>query len=164
MKKLKFYKVKEKYIMYLNQYDKKISKSYGEKAKRPFIGIVLEIDNVLYFAPFTSPKKKHLTMKNTIDFLKIDNGKLGAINFNNMIPIPIDECELIDVEKEKNESYRNLLYKQINWCNEKNNNKVILNKAYNLYHKVINKKIPENIIKRCCDFKKLEEKSKEFKK
>lgn len=26
-------------------------------------------------------------MKNQIDFIKIDDGKLGAINLNNMIPV-----------------------------------------------------------------------------
>ena len=101
-------------------------------------------------------------MKNTIDFLKIDKGRLGAINFNNMIPIPLEECELIDIENEENENYRNLLYKQIDWCNEKNNINIILNKAQNLYYKVINNKLPERIIKRCCDFKMLEEKSKKY--
>ena len=41
-----------------------------------------------YFAPLSSPKQKHLKMKNDIDFYKLSNGKLGAINFNNMIPVP----------------------------------------------------------------------------
>jgi len=26
-------------------------------------------------------------MKNTVDFFKIDDGRLGAVNFNNMIPV-----------------------------------------------------------------------------
>ena len=36
-------------------------------------------------------------MKNSIDFYKIDSGKLGAINFNNMIPIPEQEYTYIDI-------------------------------------------------------------------
>ena len=163
MKKLNFYTVKEEYVKYMSQFDKKISKSYDEKARRPFIGIVLNVDGILYFAPFSSPKAKHLKMKNTIDFLKIDNGNLGAINFNNMMPIPIDQCVKIDVANESDQTYKTLLYKQINWCNEKGNTLVILNKAKNLYNKVINKKLPQRIIDRCCDFKMLEEKSKEYK-
>lgn len=163
MEKLNFYTVKERYVKYMSQFDKKISKSYAEKARRPFIGIVLNVDGILYFAPFTSPKLKHLKMKNTIDFLKIDNGNLGAINFNNMIPIPIDQCVKIDVENESDEIYKTLLYKQINWCNEKENRLLILNRAKNLYNKVVNKKLPQRIIDRCCDFKMLEEKSKEYK-
>ena len=35
-------------------------------------------------------------MKNTIDFFKIKNGELGAVNFNNMIPV--DEASLKEAE------------------------------------------------------------------
>ena len=93
-------------------------------------------------------------MKNTIDFLKIDNGNLGAINFNNMIPIPMEQCIKIDVESQQDETYKT--YKQIHWCNERENANVILNRA-------INKKLPQRIIDRCCDFKMLEEKSQQYK-
>lgn len=48
-----------------------------------------------YFAPLSSPKQKHLKMKNDIDFYKLSNGKLGAINFNNMIPVPDGSYTLI---------------------------------------------------------------------
>lgn len=58
-----------------------------EKELRSFIGIVFEINNCEYFASLSSPKEKHLKMHNTLDFVKIDNGKFGAINFNNMMPI-----------------------------------------------------------------------------
>lgn len=163
MEKLNFYIVKEEYVKYMSQFDKRISKSYDEKARRPFIGIILKVNKILYFAPFTSPKPKHLKMKNTIDFLKIDNGNLGAINFNNMIPIPIEQCIKIDVENEQDQTYKTLLYKQIHWCNERENANIILNRAKNLYNKVINKKLPQRIIDRCCDFKMLEEKSQQYK-
>lgn len=162
MNKLNFYKINEKYIKYISQFDKKISISYDEKARRPFIGIVLEVNGVLYFAPFTSPKEKHINMKNTIDFLKIDEGRLGAINFNNMIPIPIEECVKIDVGNEKDENYKMLLYKQIKWCNEKQNATIILRKAENLYKKVCCRKLPQRIIDRCCNFKILEKKSQQY--
>lgn len=161
MNKLNFYIVKEKYILYMREFDRRISKNYAEKSKRPFIGIILEVNEVLYFAPFTSPKKKHLKMKNKVDFLKIDEGKLGAINFNNMIPVPIEQCIKIDVENEKDNKYKMLLYKQINWCNK--NTKMILHRAELLYNKVINNKLPKNIIDRCCNFRLLEEKSKNYK-
>ena len=163
MNKLNFYKINDKYVKYISKFDNKISRSYAEKARRPFIGIVLNVEGILYFAPFTSPKKKHLKMKNTIDFLKIDEGKLGAINFNNMIPIPKEECIKIDVENEKDKAYKTLLYKQIKWCNKKKNADMILNRAKNLYSRVLNKKTPMTVIERCCDFKLLEEKSKEYK-
>ena len=40
-----------------------------------------------YFAPLSSPKEKHSRLKNTLDLLKIDGGKFGVINFNNMIRV-----------------------------------------------------------------------------
>ena len=51
---------------------------------RPFVGVLLEINKCKYFAPLSSPKPKHIKMKNQVDFYKIDSGKLGAINLNNM--------------------------------------------------------------------------------
>ena len=62
-----------------------------------FVGVLFEIGEIKYFAPLSSPKYKHLKMKNSIDFYKIDSGKLGAINFNNMIPIPEQEYTYIDI-------------------------------------------------------------------
>ena len=41
----------------------------------------------MYFVPVSSPKDKHLKMKNLVDFMKLDKGALGAINFNDMIPV-----------------------------------------------------------------------------
>lgn len=51
------------------------------------MGVLFEINSCKYFAPLSSPKAKHMLMKNQIDFYKIDRGKLGAINLNNMIPV-----------------------------------------------------------------------------
>lgn len=80
-----------------------------------------------------------------------------------MIPIPMEQSIKIDVENEQDETYKILLYKQIHWCNERKNANVILNRAKNLYNRVINKKLPQRIIDRCCDFKMLEEKSQQYK-
>lgn len=51
------------------------------------LGFYLLLKGKEYIAPLGSLKPKHLTMKNNIDFIKIDNGKLGVINLNNMIPV-----------------------------------------------------------------------------
>lgn len=39
-------------------------------------------------------------MKNTIDFFKIKDGELGAVNFNNMIPVNENNYSLVDLNKE----------------------------------------------------------------
>lgn len=162
MNKLNFYTIAPDYINYITPFDQKISMTYDNKAKRPYIGIVFKVYDVNYFAPFTSPKPKHLKMHNNVDFLKIDNGKLGAINFNNMIPVPLNECIKIDVLHELEEKYKNLLLSQINWCNKKTNNKLILIKAKCLYNTVTTGKCNTNLFERCCNFKLLEQKCIEY--
>ena len=90
--RLSFYKINQTYYNFIKQYDNNISHMDGEKSNRPLVGIVLNINGFSYYAPLTSPKLKHLTMKNQIDFLKIDGGNLGAINLNNMIVVVKYNC------------------------------------------------------------------------
>lgn len=98
--------------------------------------------------------------KNTIDFLKIKNGELGAVNFNNMIPVNENNYSLVDLNKETltvaELKYQKLLREQLDWLNA--NYKQVKNKSLKLYQLYSNKKLPENIRARCCNFKLLEEK------
>ena len=41
-------------------------------------------------------------MKNGLDFLKLDDGKLGAINFNNMIPVTGSNYTFVDFNSKRN--------------------------------------------------------------
>ena len=71
----------------------------NKKELRPFIGILFKIENCEYFAPLSSPKPKQKTMKATIDFLKIKDGELGAVNFNNMIPVRENNYAIVNLNK-----------------------------------------------------------------
>ncbi len=73
---MKFYHIKEEYIDYLRSFDSNVAINKNES--RPYVGVILEIGAIKYYAPFTSPKSKHLKMKNSIDFRKINEGKLGG--------------------------------------------------------------------------------------
>ena len=86
------------YCDFLRKSDPCIPYTMDQKNTRPFVGIVLFINGYNYYAPLTSPKPKHLTMKNQIDFLKINGGVWGAINFNNMIPIHKDSLKPVDMK------------------------------------------------------------------
>lgn len=158
--KLKIVRVDSKYCDYLRNYDAKIAYNKFEKELRPFIGVLFQIDKYEYFAPLSSPKPKHIKMKNTIDFFKIKNGQLGAVNFNNMIPVTQKNYSLIDLNKEglttSELKYQKLLKEQLLWLNS-NYNKV-KNNSYKLYELYIKDKLPSNIKSRCCNFKLLEEK------
>lgn len=154
MRKLKLYKISERYICFLRETDP-INVKYNKGERRPYIGIVLEINGLNYFAPLASPKPKHLHMKNSLDFIKIDHGNLGVINLNNMIPVVEDALSLLDVEKEE-EKYRNILYGQIRFINS--HAEEICAKARKLYISVT--EYHSYLTSRCAKFKELEQKSR----
>lgn len=60
-------------------------------------------------------------MKNTLDFFKIKGGELGAVNFNNMIPVNENNYSLVDLNKETltiaELKYQKLLREQLDWLN-----------------------------------------------
>ena len=97
---LKIVRVNSDYCDYLRKFDNKVAYNKNEKELRPFIGILFQIDTCKYFAPLSSPKPKHKNMKNTLDFFKIKDGELGAVNFNNMIPVNENNYSLVDLNKE----------------------------------------------------------------
>ena len=96
----------------------------------------------------------------TIDFLKIKNGELGAVNFNNMIPVKSDYYSIIDLNQSTltlNEAkYQKLLKEQLAWLNA--NYIQVKDKSYKLYTLYNKGKLPETMRERCCNFKLLEEK------
>ena len=149
-KMLSFYTVSVKYCDYLRKNDACVSINYDKKEKRPYIGILFEVDGKRYFAPLSSPKPKHRKMKNGIDFLKINNGLYGAINFNNMIPVPEMCIHKVDIMREPDSKYKNLLQNQLTWCNK--NEKRIMAMAQKLYYRYVNGTLPSNVRHRCCNF------------
>ena len=153
LKKLKLYKISDNYIEFLRETDP-VNVKHNKNQRRPYIGIVFKINQLLYFAPLASPKSKHLHMKNSLDFIKIEHGKLGAINLNNMIPVSPDAILEFDISKEE-EPYRNLLYGQLKYIDK--NADEICSKAEKLYRSVT--QYHSYLEKRCAKFKELEEKS-----
>ncbi len=157
---INLYRVNKSYCMYLHEFDRRVPEMGEEKETRPFIGILLCVNGKNFFAPLTSPKQKHLHMKETQDFLKIYEGKLGGINLNNMIPIPRRFLEKIYLEQIENNQYAHMLAMQLEWLQR---NKVrITNKARNLYFLITQTKVEESLKNRCCNFKLLEEKCDEY--
>ena len=165
-KTLLLVKLDANYCDYLRQYDNKVPYNYGNKELRPFIGVLFEINNCKYFAPLSSPKAKHLKLKSKIDLLKIANGKLGVVNFNNMLPVKDNNVVILDLKKEnkikKEEKYIKLLQEQLYWLNRHKTR--IYSMSQKLYNKYINNTLEQKIVKRCCNFPLLEEKCEEYNK
>ena len=127
---------------------------------------MFNIDKFEYFAPLSSPKGKHENLKNTLDILKIDGGKLGVVNFNNMIPVTsinYVEFDLNNKNSIKNELKRlNLISKQLRWLTT--NKKEIYRKSKLLYNLYKNNKLKESVKDRCCNFLLLEIKCEKYNK
>lgn len=163
---LKIVRVDSNYCDYLRKFDNRVCYNKYEKELRPFIGILFRISSCEYFAPLSSPKEKHKKMKNTLDFFKIKDGELGAVNFNNMIPVNANNYSLVDLDKEtltmSELKYQKLLKEQLTWLNE--NYKQVKNKSLKLYQLYVEGRLPEKLKARCCDFMLLEAKCLEYNK
>ena len=165
-RKLRIVKVDSTYCNYLRKFDNRVSYNAGIKELRPFVGVLFMIDKCEYFAPLSSPKTKHKTLKNTLDLIKINNGELDVVNFNNMIPVTNNNYVEFDLNKKpkgKSEMFRiELLKDQLRWLTA--NRKEINTKSKLLYNLYKTNKLPENVRDRCCNFPLLEEKCKEYNK
>lgn len=163
MMRFRFFEVNDSYIDYCRAFDSIVpdNKIGNRIHTRKFIGIVLKIGDFEYFAPLSSYKPKHEHMRENIDFVKINDhdGGYAVINLNNMIPVPPDAVIEIDIDAETDVKYRSLLQKQFQICRDKRSS--IIGKAQRLYEIVTVHRTPR-IVNRCCNFKLLEVKCKEF--
>lgn len=166
MKKMKLVKIDHHYCDYLRRFDSRVSYNAGQKELRPFIGILFTINNVEYFAPLSSPKNKHSKIKNTLDIFKINEGKLGVINYNNMIPVNKSNYEVFDLNKQADSATEEkrliLMRKQMRFITA--NQKEILKNSLLLYKLYKQNNLPIRIKSRCCNFILLEEKCMEYNK
>jgi len=154
---LKFYIVNEKYIEYLSEFDSHVS--WNKEQKRPYIGIVLRVEEYLYFAPLYSYKDGYNKYKENPSFMRVKDRKgryVSIIRFAEMIPVPESAIQLLDFNS-RGQKYRDLLQAESDFIN--NNRDVIYNKARKMYRNVAKIKIPF-FINISCDFKLLEGKSK----
>ena len=165
--KLNFYIIDDDYISYLSQFDKHIA--YNKNQQRPYIGVVIIVQEHYYFAPLFSPKQKHKTYKENISFFRIINKKtkneLGIIRFSDMIPVPKEKVYLLDA-KNKSYGYKRLLSEQYSYINMTENKRKIINKAEKIYE-IVTKNSKSKMAKfykdLSCDFKLLEEKCLQYK-
>lgn len=162
-KRLNLYLIDMKYIRNLAKADDRVMSVSPQVGKetRPFVGIVIVCGKQKYCIPLSSPKSKHKTMKNDVDFMKILDGEklIGVLNFNNMIPV--DESCILPLNLRVNgrddaatRNYKKMAAKQLDWCQR--NQEAIVKKANKLYIMIQSGKANGFLKRRCCDFKKLE--------
>lgn len=159
---LRFYEIDNQYIDYLSAFEPHFfhKKQPGQQNERKYIGILLQIHNMDYFAPLSSFKTKHAKMKESVDFIKIKD--YAVLNLNNMFPVLGGLYQYVDIQKEKNTNYRALLQAEYRIIKRQQNR--ILKNANIVYHHRIEKGTSTLLGKRCHDFLKLEEACLNYKK
>jgi protein AbiQ len=141
------------YLDYLRRFDAFVSRDPAHQRK--FVGIILEVNQHTYFAPLSSPKPKHQKISDSApDIVKLENGRLGVIHLNNMIPVIPSAVIHFNINAEPDEQYRNLLTKQMIVIRK--NQTLIKKKAKRLHQIVISGK-PPILNARCCNYLLLEQ-------
>lgn len=153
MESLRIYRVKDKYIRFLHSRDERVQWNKG--ARRPYVGVVLYVGSYRYFVPMESPKPNHAKIKPGRHLMKLDNGRLGLLGFNNMIPVREDALIKVDIDAEPDPKYAELLRRQATFINR--NKAAVLDHASKTYYAVTARnKTNDFLLRICCDFKKLE--------
>lgn len=155
MQRLKIYEIKKEYIHYLSQYQPHL---FFDTGSRKYIGIILDINGIKYFAPLSSFKQKHKKMDESVDFIKIKD--YAVININNMIPVPEGQYLLVDINGTKDTHYRYLLQAESREINRQKG-RIIKNAGIVYSHKLRNGDSTP-LARRSNDFLLLEKKSKQY--
>lgn len=167
------YSITDKYINYLRKFDDKVYDNKEDKRKvmRKYLGIVLDINQLKYYIPMSSPKKSDYKnkeiRKSVIPIIRIVSNEeinnipvlKGMLRISNMIPVPDSELVLYEPKNEKNKNYKILVEKELEFINK--NQDMIIKYANILYRQKINN-YDVSYIKNVVDFKLLEEKCIEY--
>jgi len=154
------------YLDYLRKIEGSIPRTdYGNAHWKPFFGELFRVGNLVYLAAVSSPKEKHLKMKNSPTFSKVYHPKgnqlLAVVNLNYMFPAPesiVSNLSYADIDSvrdfssdQERSKYIRLLKDEISAIDNLN----IDQKAKKLYDLKI--KFPNSpISKNCLNFEALE--------
>lgn len=162
MENIKIYEADNNYIDYLSKFSEHLfhNSDQNQANSRKYIGVILNINGLNYFAPLSSFKKKHAVMRETVDFIKIKH--YSVININNMFPIPEGLYSYVDISRVKDLKYRSLLLAEYRVIKHSQNK--IRKNAKEVYNHKIKNKNATSLARRCNDFLLLEEKCRMYKK
>lgn len=153
---LKFYDIDERYINFLKTIDKQVPDIKYESNNKFVCGIVLEVNNIHYYAPISHKTEKQQTNMQIFD----KDRPISTIRFSFMFPA-FNEVLTVknfkDIAK-RNQNYADLLYAEYAYCRA--NISKIQKKALSVYKIGCNKNHRLNYT--CCDFLQLEEHYREF--
>lgn len=151
METLRIYRVSDKYVRFLKSRDSRVQDN--KDRRRPYVGVVLYVGDFRYFVPMESPKPNHANIKPGRHIMKLDDGKLGLLGFNNMVPVHDSALIPFEISDEPDAKYAELLRRQVSYINRHKAD--VLAHASQTYYSAVTKK-NKFLLGICCDFKKLE--------
>lgn len=137
MEELLFYIVDKSYIKYLSEFEKHVSYNKDEIGhSRPYLGIVLRIENYEYFVQLYSYKYHYEKYKNNPSFFFVygrKNNPLAIIKFSAMIPVPnnINVTSILEYNKQ-DKKYKDLVSAEYRYINS--NKEEIFKKVNTSFH------------------------------
>ena len=159
---ISFYEIDDNYIDYLRQFDSKIlsTKDGDRKYLRKYIGIMMHNRDCKYFIPLSSYKPKtYDNMYESKSLKKI--GNMAVLRINNMIPVIDEVIHKMDFNSITDQNYKYLLQSEYRII--KSREKEIRTDSRIIYYYRLNEKNKDKgLYNICCDYKLLEEKSKEY--
>lgn len=182
IKDYKFYTLDPDYLEYLHKIDSEVYYNFSYRTSiKPFLGIIIGIENYNYFIPISSAKDKHKKWKNVSDehfliyeiidpSINIKNGIckdlserekmhiLSVLDIKKMIPVPDGTYERIIFAELSDSRYRDLFRKEYAFCLK------IKDKVLKKVEKIYKEQKETKIVKRAnCNFSLLEEAMKNWK-
>lgn len=165
MKNLLFFTIDSHYIKYLSKFETHISYNKDQLGhSRPYLGIVLKLEQFEYFVPLYSYKTHYKKYKNNPSFFYVYDRKtnpLAIIKFSAMIPVP-NHCKVAKPLEYhlQDRKYQDLISAE--YCYINSNKEEIYKKAQKMYIAVTKHK--NNFLQTiACNFKLLEEKCLNYK-
>lgn len=153
---MRFYALSAEYVEYLQKFDSRVPNHSGTGyvQKKPYVGVVLNIDGNDFLAPMTSPKGWHASIKTSdaryfkMHHISNANHELGLIAIRYMIPVLTGTYQEIDFTT-CDQKYVTLLQAQFDFIKPKR--EIIKERSGKIYDAVVNKK-QKFFVDTCCDF------------
>ena len=154
MEDFKLYSVSDEYVEWLR---KEFPNVYSNKTNsrthtRKYLGVVLQLGKYNYYIPMSSPKNSDYQIagankvikKSIVPITRIvvknscgEKELKGTLRISHMIPVPVSELELYDLENESDSTYKDLVQNEMIFI-RKNRDKISANAQLLYKQKVAN--------------------------
>ncbi len=177
MDDFKIYSVSDKYIDYLRAFEPNVysNKQDSRSHTRKYIGTVLEINQMKYYVPMSSPKESDYRVagnglvikKSIVPIIRVTEKRngikqlKGTLRISHMIPVPESELTLYDLDNEPDDDYKALVQSEAVFIRK--NAVKIRSYAELLYKQKRMNDETAGYVKTALDYIKLEELCRRFK-